>query len=164
MKFRQVIMPEHIPGALYLHSMPGIYESWNTFLSMVEACEITHVVCLAEDLKIATKSPDYYAALKKGENAFTIQRLEIPDFGVPYDLMEFKNGIEEAARHLSEGRNILLHCGAGIGRTGLAAACLLKACGLSFKQALASVKQAGSFPETREQYHFVESFFMNAKG
>jgi protein-tyrosine phosphatase len=56
------------------------------------------------------------------------------------------------------GQNVLLHCAAGIGRTGTAAACVLKRLGLPVDEALQRVREAGSNPETAVQSGLVNWF------
>ena len=59
---------------------------------------------------------------------------------------------------LRGGESVLLHCAAGIGRTGTAAACVLKQLGLDNDSALARVRQAGSNPENALQSGLVDRF------
>ena len=56
------------------------------------------------------------------------------------------------------GGVVLVHCAAGIGRTGTAAACVLKALGLEADEALARVRSAGSNPQNAEQSGLVGWF------
>ena len=51
-----------------------------------------------------------------------------------------------------------MHCAAGLGRTGTAAACVLKALGLSAPQALQRIRDAGSNPQNALQSGMVEWF------
>jgi protein tyrosine/serine phosphatase len=53
---------------------------------------------------------------------------------------------------------VLMHCAAGLGRTGTAAACLLKALGLEAGEALQRVRDAGSNPQNAEQSGLVHWF------
>ena len=56
------------------------------------------------------------------------------------------------------GDAVLLHCAAGLGRTGTAAACVLKALGLDAQEALQRVRDAGSNPQNAEQSGLVHWF------
>ena len=63
------------------------------------------------------------------------------------------------ARRLPKaGDAVMLHCAAGIGRTGTAAACLLKRLGLSSSEAIQRVRDAGSNPENALQSGLVDRF------
>jgi protein-tyrosine phosphatase len=82
----------------------------------------------------------------------------VPNFGVPGDADAFRGGIERIARSLRAGEAVMLHCAAGMGRTGSAAACVLKSLGLSTGDALARVRDAGSNPQNATQSGFVDWF------
>ena len=80
------------------------------------------------------------------------------NFGLAADMQAFRDGIEEVAQAMARGDAVLLHCAAGIGRTGTAAACLLKRLGLPREQALQRVREAGSNPESAAQSGLVDLF------
>ena len=52
---------------------------------------------------------------------------------------------------VAAGRNVLIHCAAGIGRTGLAAASVMMQLGYSVQEAISAVSKAGCNPEIGEQ-------------
>jgi protein-tyrosine phosphatase len=56
------------------------------------------------------------------------------------------------------GGIVLLHCAAGIGRTGTTAACLLKRLGAPTAVALQRVRDAGSNPESALQQGLIDRF------
>ena len=62
-------------------------------------------------------------------------------------------------RWLAEGRSLLVHCGAGIGRAGTVAAALLVGFGVPLADALASVRahRAMAGPEAGAQTHLLEA-------
>jgi protein-tyrosine phosphatase len=80
------------------------------------------------------------------------------NFGLPRDLAAFRDGIAQMAESLEAGDAVMLHCAAGIGRTGTAAACLLKRLGLPTAEALQRVRDAGSNPENAVQSGLVDQF------
>lgn len=84
----------------------------------------------------------------------------IPDRQVPRSEAKFAEVLESAARALSAGKNVLVHCRQGIGRSGLVAACLLVKKGMSPGAAIASVSAARgvSIPETAEQRDWIDHY------
>lgn len=86
----------------------------------------------------------------------------ISDFAVPHDKNEFLDLVTRVDLWLKDGETILIHCAAGIGRTGVFASCLLQAMGLSVVAANARVAAAGSGAETQVQRDFVEAFLSPA--
>lgn len=158
MSFRSVALPDELPGRLWLASMPGRVESWPQFLAEREARGVALVLCLAPRDEVAELAPAYHRAIEQGGLPFDWLELPMRNFGLPQDLPAFRAGIERAAQALARGDAVLLHCAAGIGRTGSAAACLLKHLGLPVPQALQRVRDAGSSPETALQSGLVNRF------
>ena len=157
MILRRVALPE-VPGGLWLAAMPGRAAPLDETLAALEAERIGHVLCLAGEAEIVASSPDYGALLASGEHAWNWQAHPVPDFGIPGDAEGFAACIAATAALLREGGRVILHCNAGIGRTGTAAQCLLLELGLDRAVARQRVARAGSHPETREQRDFVERF------
>jgi protein-tyrosine phosphatase len=67
-------------------------------------------------------------------------------------------------RELASGKNVVLHCRQGIGRTGLVAACLLLTKGLDPKAAVQRLSSARGLavPETTEQREWIDRFAAGA--
>lgn len=82
----------------------------------------------------------------------------IPDRQTPTSESKLAGVLEGLTRDLSAGRNVLIHCRQGIGRSGLVAACLLVKKGMSPGAAIASVSEARgvSVPETAEQRDWID--------
>jgi len=159
MRFREIELPTAVPGRLLLHSMPGRYESWAGFLTEARTEGVSQVACLASTEEVARKSPQYAAAIEAGEALpFALHHLPMPDFGVPSEPKAFHAGVDALAAELTAGAVVLVHCGAGIGRTGTVAVCVLRRLGVDLPLATEKVRAAGSGPETAEQEGLVESF------
>jgi protein-tyrosine phosphatase len=156
--FRRTALPAGIAGTLYLSAMPGRYGSWPEFLSDARNARLALVVCLTSLDEVAERSRDYHVAVAEGTLPFRWMHLPMHNFGLPGALHDFRTGIEQTATALRRGDAVLMHCAAGIGRTGTAAACVLKRLGLSTAQTLHNVRQAGSNPESALQSGLVESF------
>jgi protein-tyrosine phosphatase len=137
---------------------PGRLESWGSFLAEAEQARLSLLVCLTPRHELASLSPAYDAALRKGTLPMRWLNLPMRDLGLAANLAVFRQGIEQVAQGLIGGEIALLHCAAGIGRTGTAAACLLKRLGLPREQALQRVLVAGSSPESAAQSGLVDRF------
>jgi protein-tyrosine phosphatase len=84
----------------------------------------------------------------------------IPDLQIPRSEAKWAEVLEKVTRSLSSGKNVLVHCRQGIGRSGLVAACLLVKKGMSPGAAVESVSAARglSVPETPEQRDWIDHY------
>jgi len=84
----------------------------------------------------------------------------VPDRQVPRSEAEWAEVLEKVTRALSEGKNVVVHCRQGIGRSGLVAACLLVRRGMSPGAAveLVSAERGVSVPETSEQRDWIDQY------
>jgi protein-tyrosine phosphatase len=158
MLLRPVALPETARGALWLHSMPGRREAWERFVAEAQAARLGLIVCLTPRHELASLSPAYDAALRSDTLPTRWQHLPMRDFGLADNLVAFRDGIVALARQVDAGEVVLLHCAAGIGRTGTAAACLLKSLGLARDEALQRVRDAGSSSESAAQSGLIHAF------
>jgi protein-tyrosine phosphatase len=83
----------------------------------------------------------------------------IPDRGIPESTEAFLSFIETLHNDLLQGRSIVAHCFAGIGRSSLLLASLLRREGLSADDAFRRITQArrALVPDTPEQLRWVEN-------
>jgi protein-tyrosine phosphatase len=158
MPFRAVDLPPTIAGKLLLHSMPGRQESWSDFQALAGRAGLGSLVCLTPLDEIAELSPDYHFAVTRGAVQFRWECLPMRNFGLPDDAHGFRRKVQEIADDLRSGGIVMLHCAAGIGRTGSTAACVLKALGLPAGEALRRVRDAGSNPQNAAQSGLVDWF------
>ena len=158
MSLRPVTTPPEWHGRLWLAAMPGRLEPWERFLARAAEASIARVVCLTPRHEIASLSPAYLTALQRDELPFVWQHLPMRDLGLAEQAQAFAEGVEVMAQSVLAGDAVLLHCAAGIGRTGTAAACLLKRLGLPAAQALQRVHDAGSDPQSALQSRLIERF------
>lgn len=119
---------------------------------------VDHVVSLlepdeAEDMDLA----DEGMFCRKLGLRFT--SFPIPDFDIPPDRDEALELVETLHRRIADGEHIVIHCRAGIGRTGLIASALLVRDGLTPGAAMHEVSFArgGPAPQTSAQVAWVES-------
>ncbi len=95
------------------------------------------------------------------------RHLPIEDFGVP-DVDALREAVHWIQRQISSGKPVVVHCRAGLGRTGMVLAAYLAAGGTPAPQAIATVRTArpGSI-ETSTQQRLVERVareFLKASG
>ncbi|MBS0172001.1 MAG: hypothetical protein JSR62_16765 [Nitrospira sp.] len=129
--------PLNLPGRIYGSAMPfGLYDPEGTLLPKFRAAAIHGVVLLAEPDECREKTGRDLLAMYR-EEGLTVLPLPIPNYGIPAEggLPEvLKRAHEQAA----QGRNLLIHCSAGLGRTALFATLLARSVlGLSGPEALA---------------------------
>ena len=119
----------------------------DTVVSLLEPAE-------AVDLDLAKEG----SLTRRHDLAF--QSIPIGDRQVPLSRREFISQVEQLERELERGRNVVLHCRQGIGRTGLVAACLLILHGVSASDAVILLSEARGIrvPETPEQRSWLDSF------
>lgn len=92
--------------------------------------------------------------------------LPIPDREVPPAESQVRTAIEKLDADLSSGKNVVIHCRQGIGRSGLVAACLLITKGLSSGAAIDSLSAARGveIPETSEQRRWIDRYAATLTG
>ena len=150
------------PGKLALAARPrggdwlaGEIESW-------KRSGITNVVSLLtpeeeQDLDLVEEGAE---AKAQGLDflSFPILDRQIPASG--NDVVKLTDHLD---RELTTGRNVVLHCRQGVGRTGLIAACLLLVKGRSAQAAVEELSAARGIPipETPEQRSWIDRFARN---
>ncbi len=158
MAFRPLPLPDAVPGRLWLQSMPGRRESWGAFLDEARLNQLNLVVCLNPLEEVAELSPAYHKAVAEGRLPWRWMHVPMRDFGLASDVAAFRQGVEQIANGLRLGDRALLHCAAGMGRTGTMAACVLKRLGVPAAQALEAVGAAGSNPQSALQSGWIHQF------
>lgn len=84
----------------------------------------------------------------------------IVDRQVPGSQSELTGVLEKLNADLTSGKNILIHCRQGVGRTGLVAACLLVTKGWDPAKAVEhiSTSRGVPIPETKEQRRWIDHY------
>lgn len=103
--------------------------------------------------------------LRREEQVVTAQGLEffsfpIPDREIPHSDAAMTVLIERLDQILSAGRNVMIHCRQGVGRSGLVSACLLVLKGFSPDAAvqILSDSRGVTIPETAEQRQWIDYY------
>jgi len=144
-------------GKLFLSSMPGRFELLEVFFREIKDAGVTHVVCLVSDEEIAKKSPGYLATIQGNGFPATLWRSNIPDYGMPGNIQALELMLDRIRERLDAGESVVIHCAAGHGRTGMVAILLLMRMGLRLEEAAGIIRQAGSAPDTPDQWAFLRS-------
>lgn len=135
-------------GRLAMSRAPGWLGDLHDELAQIRSTGIGIVLALVEDTDIplfgiAKSADDYVAAV--AEAGLVLLRHPIPDHGVPTSLPDFVATITRLNDRLRAGESVLMHCAAGIGPTGLAAACSLVALGAVLDEAVTIVRATNPF-------------------
>lgn len=149
--YRAVRLPEGITGRLYVGGMPGRYEAFKDAWRAIIDHGVTRVVCLVPPEELREKSPLYARAVDEARMPWVHESFPIEDFEAPTDREAFWAMARKAARLLNEGETLLVHCAAGIGRTGTFSVCVLLALGMAPAAARAAMRKVGSAPENAAQ-------------
>ena len=129
----RIPLPAGVPGELWLcgkHAVGPLGEGWGA--SPGGAPRWSTVVCLTEPHELLDRYPGYVAWLgRAGDGALW---WPIPDLHAPAlaDMVAF---VDVLIERLERGDSLLVHCGAGIGRAGTTAVCVLVRLGASVEQA-----------------------------
>jgi protein-tyrosine phosphatase len=86
------------------------------------------VVSLIEDWEVPRRAPGLFDVL--ADEGVEAWRFPIADFGVPADAGAFGRLLDRLRDRLTGGEGVLVHCNAGLGRTAVVLASVLKLHGL----------------------------------
>ena len=159
--FRKVKLPDGVSGCLYLHnlhSMSGRYEAFSRAQYWIERYGITRVVCLAPLDEFRYRSRDHARTIATNGLLWKTACSPITDRGAPEDRVAFRKLAHDIAGRLGGGENVLIHCRAGVARTGSLAIHVLISLGLDADQAYMRVANADARPEARSQRDVIAWF------
>ncbi|MEL6946211.1 MAG: dual specificity protein phosphatase family protein [Pseudomonadota bacterium] len=108
-----------------------------------------------------TDMGSYLAAADICHRHFPIQ-----DYGVPDDDAAFHALVDALAANIRAGRNVHVHCAAGIGRSGLVSVGVLMQLGVDLTVARDHVSRVRgcNVPETSGQEHYLAAFESRLRG
>ena len=86
------------------------------------------MLSLIEDWEVPRRAPGLFETLAR--EGIDLERYPIVDFGVPREAPDFMRVLRDVGQRLAGGEGILVHCNAGLGRTAVVLASILKAQGL----------------------------------
>jgi protein-tyrosine phosphatase len=156
--FQMVAVPlPGVPGRLFVGQLPGRASKLAGELDALVAFGIRHVFCLIPRIDLAEpyRVPTYVeeASSRFGER---LRMIDVVDYEVPPDDMVFEAALDAAERAVMAGESVYVHCGAGCGRAGVFASCMLVQRGTDALEAIGRFRAIrGCGPETLEQVAYV---------
>ena len=141
------VMAKPVSGEWIEEEFMGIAnEGIKQIVSLLEVHE-SYDVGLQNEAKLAEK------------NNMAFISYPIKDRGLPKSVAEFSDFTKNIYSQIVEGYNTVIHCRAGIGRTGIVAAGVLLHCGFKPDEAFKhiSIKRGVQVPDTDEQYNWIKS-------
>jgi protein-tyrosine phosphatase len=122
-------------------------EGLNTVVSLLEPTEVAELELGAEPGLCASRGIEFLS-------------FPIPDRGVPRTVAAFDTFLAPVVTRLRGGASVGVHCRAGIGRSGLTAACILIRAGIPYPLAFPAISRARrvKVPDTEQQESWVQAF------
>ncbi|PPC74528.1 protein tyrosine phosphatase [Pokkaliibacter plantistimulans] len=143
-------------GRLYVMAKPVAGEWVDEEFASIARSGISLMVSLLEWHEASEVGLEQEALLAQ-RHGMEFRSYPVADRGLPADKVQFVGFIHDLLGQISAGAQVVVHCRAGIGRTGIVAASLLIAAGYSAGDAFAlvSAKRGVEVPDTEEQQAWV---------
>lgn len=162
-------LPIPTPGRIGITLAPGKQSlsysgaAWQRDLAtdldhLVGHHEVRALACLLEDHEFAAlKIPAYLAEARK--RSIEVIRLPIPDGGTPSAMSPLLELVADIRERAARGANVVIHCAAGLGRSGVVGGSVLIAGGMSAPEAIATLHRVRSpnSPESTSQEEYLAS-------
>ena len=143
-------------GSLSVMAKPVSGEWIEDEFSNISMFGIDRIVSLLESHEVYDLGLEMEKALAE-KNGMEFISYPIPDRGLPNSIDDFLKFTKRLYSEAAGGLNTVVHCRAGIGRTGMIAAGILLHCGFEPIDAfdLISKKRGVAVPDTQEQIDWV---------
>ena len=146
---------------LYRSVMPnGCYDTNNKVINIWKKKQFDWIICLCKKGEFLRKAQDtqenVYSSIY---SEYKCINLPIENYKTPDSFKHLLIVLEELDRLLKEGNKCVIHCSAGVGRTGLLIACYLIYCGSSVEEAV-KITRSNITPalENQEQLDYLYTF------
>lgn len=153
-------LPQLVPGRLFTTRMPrNIVEDPGERRDFVYKCKVNQlkVICVLTEPEEFKKYSGMDGLLEfyREECGLIVYNRSIPDFQIPTS-GDLVNNILDLTYHLSKGRNCLVHCAGGTGRTGMVIAAVVQ--NLGVYDPVARIRRVKStYVETYDQELFLKN-------
>lgn len=119
-------LPLNLSGKVFRSAMPFCYfDIENALFDAYLDVGIDTVVMLTSDEEARKHSGlnlrEFYS-----EAGMDVLYYPVTDFSTPADSASFSEAVDNAIQQVRDGKNIVIHCYAGIGRTGMFAALMVR--------------------------------------
>ncbi|MDH5507721.1 MAG: tyrosine-protein phosphatase [Anaerolineae bacterium] len=119
-------LPFNLPGKVFRSPMPfGFYDHGKSTLQAYLDEQIDYVVMLTSDAEASQLTGIDLRALY-AQQGFEVIHFPIVDFSVPGDKDAMSAVVDTAIQHARDGKNLVVHCYAGLGRAGMFAALMAR--------------------------------------
>lgn len=151
-----------IEGIIFLGRAPGYGSDRHEDFREIKQAGVSKIFSLQEEQELLylSNGTENIENRRESLSALGIEMVHSPirDFGVP-SIEQAEELTKMILSDVTEGKNVLIHCLGGLGRTGTIAACVLVRTGISPDDAVAKVRSVR--PDTLEndaQVGFVREF------
>lgn len=149
-------LPLNLPGRIYRSPMPLNYKDPNGELLEQYERENIDVIVMLVGVEESVRETGYDLQSLYQNKGIEVIYFPIPDFDVPVK-EELITYLDQTLGKVLDGKNILIHCNGGLGRTGMFLACVVKrVLNVSGEQAVSWVRDLiPGAVETDSQYQVV---------
>ncbi len=153
-------LPFGLDGEIYRSPLPysPLFDPDGELINIYLEAGVDMVVMLTPEEEVLEVTGKKLKKIYRNLN-FDLVHAPVEDFSIP-EPGAFQQPIGRVLGAARSGRNVVIHCHAGLGRTGIFAACLAKiAMDLSGEEAVWWVRQfVPEAVQTAQQFRFVENF------